>query len=312
MTTAHSHRADNPADLTSDHSSGRVALARTVRSRLTDDDAQRLDDAGPAELVDLLGNAGLDSAAIIRFLAAENLDALTMSTLLPTIGLTIPDSIRVLHTLWEVPNTIAAELLDATVAEMRAAGCTAAEIIATRPAETLHELPPDPRAWELAAGSMATVGYSTDEIVDHLVAHAPTPEAFTLALLTVIESADALDIAARHQADSAALAAVSEAVGVSPADTANALRDATSTETMIEVLTTRCDGDTIAAAQLVAACGVDGNVVDNRVWRRPLGTGSTLDAEIAVLLDRLPPAGPSHVDDPIRALDTLALPNRPA
>lgn len=278
----------------------RARLVDRFGGRLTPEDARSLVDADPVRLVELLGAAGLTTAETVEVLVSEELDALTVSTVLPTIGLSTADSLRLLHHVWDVPNVIAAELLQATAAEMRAGGCSGAEILETRPVEVLPELPADPRVWELAAGSMATAGYSTDEIIDHLAAHAPSPEAFTLGLLIVVDEEEALTSAAGRGVGPHLLAAVSEAVGLSPADTGWALRPICSSDVIVDVLVERCDGDSATAAEIAAACNVGASA--SRV-----ASVSALDAEILVLLDRLPPPGASSVDDPMRALDTLAV-----
>lgn len=278
----------------------RVGLVDRFGGRLTPEDARSLVDADPVQLVELLGAAGLTPAEIVEVLASEELDALTVSTALPTIGLSTADSLRLLHHVWDVPNVIAAELLQATAAEMRAGGCSAAEILETRPVEVLPELPADPRVWELAAGSMATAGYWTDEIIDHLAAHAPSSEAFTQGLLIVVDEDEALTSSARRGVGPHLLAAVSEAVGLSPTDTGWALRPICSSHVIIDVLVERCDGDTAAAAEIAGTCNIGASA--SRV-----ASVSSFDAEILVLLDRLPPPGASSVDDPIRALDTLAI-----
>jgi hypothetical protein len=217
----------------------------------------------------------------------------------------------VLHERWDLPNTLAAELLDATATEMRTAGCTATEIMAVRPRDVLRTLPDDPHLWELAAGSMATAGHPTTSIVDHLVAHAPTPDAFTTGLLAIVEPDEALAIAASRRAHPDQLAAVSEAAGLSPADTAAVLATRVNDHTVLDVLSIRCDGDTETVAATASGARIDSSTVQS--WLRPTAPGnvtpirSAVDLDAAALLDRLPPAGPTSVDDPIRSLDALIL-----
>jgi hypothetical protein len=310
MRTNHQHDDTDSDFFTPESPGGRVDLIRRIADRLRAGDAQRLTTAEPAELIELLGAAGLTPSTIVAALAADRVDTITVASLLPTIGVPTADGIRALHDLWDVPNTIAAELLDATADEMRAAGCTAAEIIAARPTDILRELPADPRQWELAAGAMATAGHTTDVIVDHLVAHAPTQDAFTAGLFTVVEPDDAPAVAARRQATPEQLSAASEAAGLSPTATALALAAHATNETILNVISSRCDQDRIVAAEIAAAAGIDQTAVAE--WMRPTTTNvtamsSTIDIEISALLERLPAPGPSRVDDPIRGLDALAI-----
>jgi hypothetical protein len=289
----------------------RADLAHLISGRLTDADTARVIDADPAELVELLGAAGLSPATTVAVLAADGVDAATAATLLPSAGVPIPDGIRVLHERWDLPNTLAAELLDATATEMRTAGCTATEIMAVRPRDVLRTLPDDPHLWELAAGSMATAGHPTTSIVDHLVAHAPTPEAFTTGLITVVEPDEALTIAASRRAHPDQLAAVSEAAGLSPVDTATALAAKVNDHIVLDVINIRCDGDTEAVATTATGAGIDSSTVQS--WLHPPAPNtvtpirSAIDVDAAALLDRLPAAGATSVDDPIRSLDALML-----
>ncbi len=294
----------------------RVDLAHLVSGRLNDGDTARVIDADPAELVELLGSAGFSPATTVAVLAADGVDAATAATLLPAAGVPIPDGIRVLHERWDVPNTLAAELLNATATEMRTAGCTPTEIMTVRPRDVLRTLPDDPRLWELAAGSMATAGHPSSTIVDHLVAHAPTPSTFTTGLLTIVEPDEALAAATRRHAHPDHLAAVSEAVGLSPADTATALATKVDDHVLLDVLNIRCDGDTSSATQLATAAGIEHAAVDS--WLHPAALTnvspirSSIDFDSAALLDRVPPAGPATFDGPIRSLDALMLNVEPA
>jgi hypothetical protein len=68
---------------------------------------------------------------------------------------------------------------------------------------------------------------------------------------------------------------------------------------IVDVLVERCDGDTAVAAEIAATCNIGASA-------SRIASVSAFDAEILVLLDRLPPPGASSVDDPMRALDSLA------
>lgn len=286
-------------------------LAQLVGARLTATDSARIVDADPAELVELLGAAGFSPATTVAVLAADGVDAATVASLLPTAGVPIPDGIRVLNERWQVPNTLAAELLDATAVEMRTAGCTAAEIMAVRPREVLRTLPDDPALWELAAGSMATAGHPSSVIVDHLVAHAPTPDAFVAGLLTIVEPVDALAVAAARRAHPDQLAATSEAAGRSPVETAMALASLIDTHSVLDVIAVRCDGDDTATAEVASSAGISTTALES--WLEPASPSNVvalrtgIDLDTAALLARLPDPGPATLDDPIRGLNTLAL-----
>ncbi len=288
----------------------RADLAHLIGGRLTDHDAARIPGADAAELVELLGAAGFSPATTVAVLSADGIDAATAATVLPTAGVPIPDGIRVLHERWHVPTTLAAELLDATASEMRTAGCTPVEIMAVRPRDVLRTLPDDPRMWELAAGSMATAGHPTSVIVDHLVAHAPSTDTFVTGMLTVVEPADALGVAAGRHAHADQLAAVSEAAGLSPVETAVALAGTTDASIVLDVTTLRCDGDRNAAAEISGDVGIDPSSIAS--WLEPAVASNVvalrpgLDLDTAALLAGLPAPGPALATDPTHGLDLLA------
>ena len=66
-----------------------------------------------------------------------------------------------------------------------------------------------------------------------------------------------------------------------------------------------------ASSATARGAGIDSSTVQS--WLRPPAPGnvtpirSAVDLDVAALLDRLPPAGPTPVDDPIRSLDALML-----
>ncbi|HZA83235.1 MAG TPA: hypothetical protein VFC13_17485, partial [Actinomycetes bacterium] len=226
-----------------------------------------------------------------------------------TVGVPMADAIRVLHDRWDLPRTAAAELLGATAGEMRDAGCTPVEIMASRPRDVLRTLPDDPHLWELAAGTMATAGHPTPTIARHLVAHAPTVEAFAAGLTVIAEPPDGLVVAARCQAHGDQLAAGSERYGLSPVETASILTGVTDPTVVLDTLAGRCDGDTDSAVAVATQAGLGPDDIDT--WRNPtpsagvtpIHTGSDLDT--SALLDRLPPPGPSVETDPVRLLDAV-------
>ncbi|MGE3835578.1 MAG: hypothetical protein AB7H43_12425, partial [Acidimicrobiia bacterium] len=275
----------------------RTELAGLIGHHLDEPDRLRLEHTSSPELVELLGTAGLTPAATVAVLRAEHVDADTMAELLPTIGVPIPDGIRVLRDRWDLPGVNAATALRATALEMRDAGCSVAEIMAARPRDILRALPDDPHLWELAAGTMATVGHRPHVIAAHLVAHAPTLGAFAAGLTIGIDSPDAgLATAARSGATGDQLAAASEAYGLSPAQTANSLvAVGTNPEVVLDTLDARCDHDTDTAVAIATDAGVTDDAIHE--WRHPgpvSGMASIGDRDgSAALLAVLPPPGPS-------------------
>jgi hypothetical protein len=287
----------------------RRELAALIGHRLEPPDQARVHTADPAELVELLGAAGFSPATTVAVLAAEHLDPARAATLLPTVGVPMADAIRVLHDRWDLPPTDAAELLEATAGEMRDAGCTPVEIMASRPRDVLRTLPDDPHLWELAAGTMATAGHPTTTIARHLVAHAPTADAFAAGLNVIAEPSDGLVVAARCHAHPDQVAAASEGYGLSPFETASILIGVISSAVVLDTLTARCDGDTDIAVAIATQAGLTPRDVDT--WRNPTPpatvtparTGTEVDT--AALLAALPAPGPSVETDPVRLLDNL-------
>jgi hypothetical protein len=287
----------------------RRELTALIAHRLDPPDRARLDSATPADLVELLGAAGFSPATTVAVLAAERVDATEVSTLLPTVGVPMADAIRVLHDRWDLPRSEAAELLGATAAEMRAAGCSSEEIMAARPRDVLRTLPDDVHLWELAAGTMATAGHSTATVARHLVAHAPTADAFAAGIAAIAERSDGLVTAARAHADGNQLAAASERYGLSPAETARVLVGVTDPAAVLDTLAARCEGDVGGAAAIAADAGITSADID--AWRTPapaatvtpIESGIELDTE--ALLATLPPPGVSVETDPASLLDTL-------
>jgi hypothetical protein len=232
-----------------------------------------------------------------------------VATLLPTVGVPMADAIRVLHDRWDLPRTDAAELLGATAGEMRDAGCTPVEIMASRPRDILRTLPNNPHLWELAAGTMATAGHPTTAIARHLAAHAPTVDAFAAGLNVIAEPPDGLVVAARCHAHPDQLAAASEGYGLSPFETARILAGVTTPAVVLDTVAARCDDDTDSAVAIATQAGITPTDIDT--WRTPtpppavtpIRTGTEVDT--VALLAALPPPGPSVETDPVRLLDTL-------
>ena len=184
--------------------------------------------------------------------------------------------------------------------------------MATRPRDFLRALPQDPHLWELAAGTMAAAGHGPNIVAGHLVAHAPTLDAFAAGIAAGIDDpVTGLALTARHGATGDQLAAASEAYGLSPAETATVLADAgTQPGLVLDTLDARCDHDTDTALTIAAGVGIDHDTI--HAWRNPapavpaLSISTSLGADsAAALLSVLPPPGPSVELDATRLLDTL-------
>jgi hypothetical protein len=232
----------------------RDLLADVVGHRLDPTDGVRLADPNleAADLAQMLGATGVVTPpTTIAVLAHERVDAEQVAALIPTIGLPIADGVRALNELWDVDRVAAGQMLGATVTELRDAGCTPAEMLASHPREVLRSLDARPHTWELAAATLLESGMPADAAVRQLAAHAPTPDAFALAVQTIVEDPiAAYAYSARHaQADD--LAALGERYGLDPDTAAQLLADAgTHPTTAFEALTIACDGDTTVVAAL--------------------------------------------------------------
>jgi hypothetical protein len=232
----------------------RKLLDEVVGHRLVDADRARLTnpELESGDLVELLGATGvLSPGTVVAVLAHERVDAAEVAAMIPTIGMPIASGVRALNDLWDVDRIDAARMLDATVAEMRDAGCTPVEILASHTREVLRTLDARPHTWELAASTLIEGGMSVEAAVRQLAAHAPTPDAFAVAVTTIVDDpVAAFAFSARHaQADD--LAALGERYGLDPATTAQLLADAgTHPTTAIEAVTIACAGDVDTVAAL--------------------------------------------------------------
>jgi hypothetical protein len=222
------------------------ALHAEAREQLADQHAT------PETIADVLHAAGCTPATAVQVLRAEQVDAGEVARLLPTIGVPMDHAIRLLHDGWGVPRHQAAKTLGATAAEMRAAGCTPAEVMATRPRDVLRTLPTDPEIWAAAALTMVDGGHHTPAIVSHLVAHAPTTDAFAHALSAVAEDpAEGITTAIRYGAQPDHLAAAAEAYSLTPVQAATLLTDAGATaQVTVETVHALCDHDLDLTAQV--------------------------------------------------------------
>jgi hypothetical protein len=243
------------AALTASDDYTRAELVDLVGDVLLDETRDQLaaPETTPDTIVDALRVAGCTPATAVAVLHAEGIDADVVAPLLPTIGVPMDQAIRVLHERWDVSRVQAAESLGATAVEMRAAGCTAVEVMAARPRDILRSLPTSADVWATAALTMIEGGHSTAKTISHLVAHAPTAAAFGLSVSAVADDAAAgLTIAVRYGAQSDQLAAAAEAYDLRPKEAATVLADAGATrQVTVEAIHELCDHDVSLTAEAV-------------------------------------------------------------
>ena len=252
------------AELAGSTDYSRRELQSIIGGRLLSEDRDRVADASPEALVELLGQAGVTPASTVAVIDAEGLAPSVVAPLLPMIGVPIADGIRVLHERWGLDLLDAAELLDATAPEMRDAGCTPVEIMAARPRDVMRTLPDDTHLWELAAGTMATAGHDITTVAQHLVAHAPSSESFAAGLTVIVPDAvEGLALASRYGSPAQDIAAASERYGLSPTETATALADTgISPDRLVETIWHRCDHEASPTRQIaIDAGGLDPDTV---------------------------------------------------
>jgi hypothetical protein len=231
---------------------GRDGLIERVSPRLAAAEQSALAaDPDTAQLAELLGAAGVTATTTVAVLHAEGAPAAAVGPLLPTLGIAPVDAIGELHRRWGTSRVAAAELVDATPAEMRAAGCEPSEILEARPREVLSTLPADPGLWDLAGGTLAR-DHPPEEIAGFLATHAPNPDCFAAGLTAAVDDpATGLELAGRRGMPAEAIAATSERYGLSPADTATALAaGSVPPGVAIAVVHLRCDADPVLTTQI--------------------------------------------------------------
>jgi len=232
----------------------RELLTDVVGHRLNPTDRARLVDTNleAADLAQLLGATGVVTPpTTIAVLAHEHVGAEQVAAMIPTIGLPIADGIRALNELWDVDRVAAGQMLGATVTELRDAGCTPAEMLASHPREVLRSLDARPHTWELAAATLLESGMPVAAAVRQLAAHAPTPDAFAVAVHTIVDDPIAAYAYSARHAQPDDLAALGERYGLDPDTAAQLLADAgTHPTTAREALTIACHGDSATADAL--------------------------------------------------------------
>jgi hypothetical protein len=232
----------------------RSRLVEIVGHRLTDTDRAELASTTDADrLVGLMRSTGvLAPAAMMRVLQAEHVDATIVVDCVPALGMPIPDAMRMLHDEWRLDRLDAGATLGATVEELRAAGCTAVEMLAAAPREELRQLDTRAHTWELVAPTLLEAGYTPAEAVAHLAAHAPTPATFAAGVTMIVEDPIVAFVYSRTHAGVDDLAALSERFDLTPAETAKALCSAACPiDRAAAVIDARCPDDSAAASAII-------------------------------------------------------------
>jgi hypothetical protein len=234
----------------------RSRLVEIVGHRITDTDRADLTSTTDADrLVGLMRSTGvLAPETMMRVLHAEQVDTTTVIDCVPALGIRVPDAMRMLHDEWQVDRLDAGAALGATVEELRAAGCTAVEMLAAAPREELRQLDTREHTWELVAPTLLEAGYTPSQAVAHLAAHAPTPATFAAGVTTIVDDPIAAFVYSRAHAGVDDLAALSERFDLTPAETAKTLRNAAlPVDQAAAVIDARCSDEPTAAAAIVTA-----------------------------------------------------------
>jgi hypothetical protein len=210
----------------------RDQIIERLGDRLTDEDRTSFTTADPQQLARILGAAGITAATTVAVLHADGCAVDDIASLMPALGVPMPSAIKVLNQRWDVPMVEAARMMSATGAEMREAGCNAAEILAYRPESVLERLGRDTPA----------------SVVSHLIRYAPTPECFAAGITAAIDDPSAgLALASQLRAQPDRLAATAERYGLSPSEAASVLREVGAPATQIvATLGELCDYDDTA------------------------------------------------------------------
>jgi hypothetical protein len=248
----------------------RAGMVDVIGHRLTDADRAELattDD--PARLAEMMRSVGvLAPSTMAHVLHAEGVEASSVVELIPVLGLPIPDAIRMLHDEWGSDRLDVGIELGATVDELRAAGCSAAEMLAVAPREELRRLDTREHTWSLVGPTLLEAGYTPAEAVDHLAAHAPTPETFSAGVTTIVDDPNAAFTFARRRASAEDLAALADRFELPPTDAAQVMAAVGyRAERTFDVLNAMCPDDAAVVLDVVdhyypGAIQTEGNVVD--------------------------------------------------
>jgi hypothetical protein len=259
----HANSRPTDAQFADSDTYNRQGLASMIGPKSADTDNAAIATADHEQLARITGSAGLTAATTIAVLNADNCPVDVIAALLPTLGVPMSDAIRVLEARWDTPKIEAARMVGANGTEIRAAGCTAAEVLALRPETILRNLPDEPHLWELAAGAMTTSGHSTLVVIGHLVEHAPSAETFAAGLVAAIdEAAVGIGVSASLRARPDYIAAASERYGLTPCETAQILRAENAPLTQaLAIVGHRCNFDDDAVLEAWAGAAVDASAI---------------------------------------------------
>ena len=198
----------------------RDTLVTLVGHRLTDNDRRELTTTNDTDrLIELLRDVGvLTPATMLTVLRAEGVDLDDVMHSEMAASMPVPAFVRQVHELWGADRVEIGTAIGATVEELRAAGCTPIELLAASPREELRRLDTRESTWERAAGCLLDAGYSVAETVEHLAAHAPTPSAFAVGVVTIVEQPTEAFALASRRAQPEDLVALGERYGLSTDD----------------------------------------------------------------------------------------------
>lgn len=271
----------------------RADLVTVLGHRLDQSDRAELATTGsPQRLVELMAATGVVApATMMRVLWAEGVGADTAASLVPAIGVGRAEAVRLLHEEWGVDRLAAGASIGATPTELREAGCTAREMLAAAPREELRRLDTRESTWMLAGPALLDVGYSVADAVTELARHAPNAGAFAAAVTAIVDDpVDALAFAL-PSATVADLSALTERFGLSVAEVAETLAAVSAdSDTVVAVLTNRCDGDIAPALALTSkTVGLGATKIDSVIDTpmRPVAPTSNrqsaIDRDLAIV-----------------------------
>lgn len=230
-------------------------LIAVIGHRLTDFDRDELaKTSNAARLAELMRDSGvLAPTTMLHVLHAEAVAVSDVYPIARVIGAPVADTIRMIHESWNVDRLTVGRELGAEVAELRAAGCSCAELLALAPREELRRLDSREHTWEVVAPTLVEAGYTVAETVRHLAAHAPTPETFAAGVAVLMGTpVEAFSIAGRH-AQVEDLAALSERYALDPEETAAAVAAAcVPVDKAVGVIAQRCGGEVDMTVSLSA------------------------------------------------------------
>jgi hypothetical protein len=243
----------------------RGALVDAIGSRLSHSDRLQLaETTDPTVLVEAMAAAGVVApATMLAVLHAEGIAAEAATALVPATGIGVADAIRILHAEWGADRLEIGAQLNATVEELREAGCGPTELLAAAPRETLRSFDERESTWTRVGPTLLEAGYAAAEAVAQVAAHAPTPETFAAAVSVIVEDVVSALAYAACRAEPERLAALTERYGLAPDQAAAAFAAAgVPVDRAIEAVHLRCDHDVETTYELATGVlGAHGDLV---------------------------------------------------